>query len=68
MEKYHFSHFQILIVDDMKPACQMARAAGVKIAFAGWGRKDFPKIKEEMTALCDYAFDSTEELEKFLFD
>lgn len=68
MEEYHLSPSQILIVDDMKPACQMARAAGVEIAFAGWGRKEFPKITEEMTALCDYAFDSTEELEKFLFE
>lgn len=68
MEKYGLSPSQILIVDDMKPACQMARAARVEIAFAGWGRKDFPKIKEEMIALCDYSFDSTEELEHFLFE
>ncbi len=68
MKKYCLSPSQILIVDDMKPACQMARAARVEIAFAGWGRKDFPKIKEEMIALCDYSFDSTEELEHFLFE
>lgn len=68
MEKYSLSPSQLLIVDDMKPACQMARAAGVKIAFAGWGRKDFPKIVDEMTALCDYSFDSIEALEAFLFE
>lgn len=68
MEKYHLSPSQLLIVDDMKPACQMAREAGVQIAFAGWGRKEFPNITAEMTELCDYAFDSTEALEKFLFE
>lgn len=68
MEKYHLSPSQLLIVDDMKPACQMARDGGVKIAFAGWGRREFPQITAEMTALCDYAFDSTEALETFLFE
>lgn len=68
MEKYHLAPDQLLIIDDMKAACQMARAAGCPIAFAGWGRTDFPDIYEEMTGLCDYSFDSTEKLEKFLFD
>lgn len=68
MAKYGFSPAQLLVIDDMKPACQMARAAGVKIAFAGWGRSEYPQICREMNALCDYSFLSTEELEKFLFD
>lgn len=67
MEKYNLSPSQILVVDDMKAAVGMARAGGCPIAFAGWGRKDFPQITQEMTALCDYAFDSTESFEKFLF-
>ena len=66
--KYGFALEQMLVVDDMKPAWEMARTAGVPIAFAGWGRKDYPEITEEMTRLCDYAFSSTEDLEKFLFD
>lgn len=68
MSKYGFSPSQLLVVDDMKPACQMAHTAGVEIAFAGWGRSDFPQICKEMDALCDYSFFSTKELEKFLFD
>lgn len=68
MERYSLSPSRILVVDDMKPACQMAREAGVEIAFAGWSREDFPEIRKEMRGLCDYSFDSTEELEKFLFD
>lgn len=68
MEKYHLKPEQILVVDDMKPACQMAEAAGTPIAFAGWGRREFPDITAEMTALCDYSFDSTEKLYRFLFE
>ena len=68
MEKYHFTPDQLLVVDDMKAACQMARAAATPIAFAGWGRKAFPMIYDEMTKLCDMTFDSTESFGHFLFD
>jgi phosphoglycolate phosphatase/pyrophosphatase PpaX len=67
MAKYNLSPEDILVVDDMKPAVSMSRAAGCPIAFAGWGRKDFPEITREMAALCDYSFDSTESFQKFLF-
>lgn len=67
METYSISPDKLLVVDDMKPAWEMARKAGVPIAFAGWGRKDYPQIAEEMTRLCDFAFNTTEELERFLF-
>lgn len=68
MAKYSLSPADILIVDDMKAAVSMARAADTPIAFAGWGRNDFPEIITEMTALCDYAFQSTDELYRFLFE
>lgn len=68
MEKYNLSPSQLLVVDDMKPACQMARDARVPIAFAGWGRREFPNIVKEMTRLCDYAFDTIEGMERFLFE
>ena len=68
MHKYGLSPEQLLVVDDMKPACQMASAVGVKIAFAAWGRLSYPRICEEMEKLCDFRFYSTEELEKFLFE
>ena len=68
MEKYGFSREEMLVVDDMKPAYEMASNAGVPIAFAAWGRKDYPEIAAEMRAICDYSFDSTEELERFLFE
>ena len=68
MANHGYTPEQMLVVDDMKAAVPMARAAGCPIAFAGWGRVDFPEISEEMTGLCDFAFDSTQMLEKFLFD
>ena len=68
MAKYHLRPGQLLVVDDMKPAWEMASKARVPIAFAAWGRQDYPQITEEMKRLCDFSFDSTESLEKFLFD
>ena len=68
MKKYGFSPAELLVVDDMKPAYEMASNAGVPIAFAAWGRQDYPEIAAQMRRLCDFSFDSTEELERFLFD
>ena len=74
MEKYvlryrkkGYTQSQLLVVDDAKLAWEMARSAGVPIAFAGWGRTDFPEITGEMTRLCDFSFTSTKDLEHFLF-
>lgn len=68
MQKFGFTREQLLVVDDMKPAWEMASKAGVPIAFAAWGRKDYPEIAAEMKQLCDFSFDSTEELRNFLFE
>ena len=68
MAKYNLKPNQLLVVDDMKPAWEMASKAGVPIAFAGWGRLDCPELSQQMRQLCDFSFPSTEDLEKFLFD
>lgn len=68
MEKYHLSPRELLVVDDMKPAWEMASKAGVDIAFAAWGRADYPEIIAEMTRLCNFAFHSAGALEHFLFE
>lgn len=67
MQKYDLRPEQLLVVDDMKPAYEMASRAGVQIAFAGWGRRHCPEIAKEMEQLCNYSFYSTKDLEKFLF-
>ena len=67
MERYQVKPEEILVVDDMKLACQMAEPVGVPVAFAAWGKTEFPEIAREMRALCDYSFDSIDELYHFLF-
>ena len=68
MQTYALSSSQLLVIDDMKAAIGMARTAGCEIAFAGWGRTDFPNIIKEMSSLCDFSFQSVKDLEKFLFE
>ena len=68
MAKYCLTSQDLLVVDDMKPAYEMASCAGVPIAFAAWGRRDYPEIMEQMTSLCDYTFLQTQDLERFLFE
>lgn len=68
MEKYGLQPNQLLVVDDMKPAYEMASKAGVPIGFAAWGRMDYPEIVRDMEKCCDFTFYSTGELEEFLFD
>lgn len=68
MKRYHLGPDQLLVVDDMKPAWEMSTNAGVPIAFAAWGRTDYPEISAEMKQLCDFSFDSIESFYNFLFD
>ena len=68
MEKYGLTPQQLFVVDDLKPAYEMARAANVPIGFAMWSKLEQPDICAQMTALFDYGFASPEELENFLFD
>lgn len=65
---YDLSPNELLVIDDMKAAVEMARAGGCPIAFAGWGRTEFPQITNEMSALCDFSFRSIADLENFLFE
>jgi len=68
MQKYSLSPADLLVVDDMKLACKMAAPLGADVAFAAWGKQEFPELAREMRKLCRYSFDSAQDLEKFLFD
>lgn len=68
MGRFGYRKEQLLIVDDLKLACTMARAVNVKIAFAGWSKDDLPELAEEMKKLCDFSFYYPSDLAKFLFD
>lgn len=64
--RYGFDPEEILVVDDMKFAVEMARNAGCPMAFAGWGRTEYPALCREMESLCHHSFYSVEDLEAFL--
>ena len=68
MAKYDLKPQDLLVVDDMKPAWEMASKVGAPIAFAAWGRQDYPEIMAEMTKLCNFTFHKTKDLEHFLFE
>lgn len=68
MQTYDLAPRELLVVDDMKPAYHMAAAVGAPIAFAAWSRKECPELSGEMRQLCDFSFETPEELEHFLFD
>ncbi len=68
MEKYDLAPDQLLVVDDLKPAYDMASKVGVPIAFAQWSKTEQPEICKQMSSLCNYTFHSPKELEHFLFD
>ena len=67
MAKYHLDSSQLLVVDDMKPAYEMASKVGVSVAFAQWGKKDCTEICTLMRSVCDFSFDTPSALEDFLF-
>ena len=68
MTRYHLKPEEILVVDDMKLACQMAEPLGVRVAYSGWNGLGISEIDEEMRSICGCSFDSTEKLYNFLFD
>ena len=55
----------VLVVDDLKPAVLMARAAGVSIAAAGWGH-DIPAIRHYMETNADTYLRSVDELRELV--
>jgi phosphoglycolate phosphatase/pyrophosphatase PpaX len=53
------------VVDDLKPGFDMARAAGIDFAAAGWGY-DVPEIEDFMRRHSDFYLKTTEELKELL--
>lgn len=68
MMRYHLKPEELLVVDDMKLAWKMAHPLGVPTAFAAWSKLEFPEMMDEMRSLCEFTFETTESLEKFLFE
>ena len=67
MKDFDLKPEEVLVVDDLKPGYDMARAAGVVFAAAGWAY-DVPEIEAFMRQNCDYYLKTVDELYKLLFD
>lgn len=65
MKRYGFKPEELLITDDLKPGYDMAKAAGVKFAAAGWAN-DIPEIESFMRANSDLYFKTVSEFKAYL--
>lgn len=65
MQELNLRPDQLLMVDDLKPGYDMAKAAGVPFAAAGWSN-DIPMIETFMRQNSDYYFKTIQSLREFL--
>ena len=66
MKTFGFKPEEMLVVDDLKPGYDMARAAGVPFAAAGWAN-DIEEIEQFMRKNCGLYFKTVPELYRYLF-
>ena len=66
-KKFGIDFSDMIMVDDLKAGYDMARAAGVTFAAAGWGQPT-EKVRAFMRSNCDHYFDTATELEEYLFN
>ena len=67
MKRFCLQPEEVLVIDDLKPGLDMARAAGVDFAAACWCF-DIPENEAYMRAHADYCFSSVRELRDMLFE
>ena len=65
METYGLDPDEVLVVDDLKPGYDMARAAGADFAAAGWAY-NVPEISQFMRENCDYYLEDVCALRRLL--
>ena len=66
MKTFRFRPEELLVVDDLKPGYDMANAAGVPFAGAGWAN-DIPEIEQFMRKNCGLYFKTVAGLSEYLF-
>ncbi len=66
LKDYSLAPEEVLVVDDLKPGYDMAQAAGVPFAAAGWAN-DIPAIENFMRANCERYCKTVGELERLIF-
>ena len=67
MRRFSLEPKDLLVIDDLKPGYDMARAVGADFAAVGWAN-DIPEIERFMRQNCDWYFKTVPELRAFLFD
>ena len=65
MRRFSLAPKDLLVIDDLKPGCDMALAAGTDFAAVGWAN-DIPQIETFMRENCTRYFKTVEELDAFL--
>ena len=65
MRRFSLAPKELLVIDDLKPGCDMALAAGTDFAAVGWAN-DIPQIETFMRENCTRYFKTVEELDAFL--
>lgn len=68
METFDLKPHELLVVDDLMPAYEMAQKVDAPFAFAAWSKQAVPEIVEHMRALGTLSFHSPKELGAFLFE
>ena len=65
MKRYDLAPSDVLMIDDLKPGFDMAKAAGIEFAAAGWAY-DVPEIEAFMRQNSSLYFKTVQELSDFL--
>ena len=65
MRRFDLRPEELLMIDDLKPGYDMARACGVDFAAVGWSN-DIPQIERFMRGSCRWYFKTVPELAAFL--
>lgn len=67
MQRFGFAPQEVLVVDDLKPGYDMAKACGAHFAAAGWAN-DIPEIEQFMRQNCDRYFKTVADFRAHLFE
>lgn len=67
MKRFGFAPQEVLVLDDLKPGYDMAKACGAHFAAAGWAN-DIPQIEQFMRQNCDQYFKTVADFRAHLFE
>ncbi len=67
MRRFALAPSELLMIDDLKPGCDMAEKCGVDFAAVGWSN-DIPAIERYLRGACPRYFKTVAELAAFLED